>query len=64
MAKENNLKKIYEALLNRNKINEKSQIAGLIKQYNKKFRTKINIENTIKYLSRHNYIKRIFLNFY
>lgn len=56
---------IYEALLNRTeKITKKSEIIGIIKEFNKKFRQKINEENALKYLSRHNYIRRIFLSFY
>ena len=56
--------KIHEALLNRKeKICHASDILEIIKEYNKTL-GKVNVENTIKYLSRHKYIKRIFLHFY
>ena len=56
--------KIYEALLNRKeKVCHKSKIIEIIKEYNKTL-GKINIQNALKYLSRHNYIKKIFLHFY
>ncbi len=56
--------KIYEALLNRrDKICHRSEIIEIISEYSKKF-GKINTENTLKYLSRHHYIKRIFLDYY
>jgi len=65
MVRENNITKIYEALLNRvEKVCEKSKIVEIIKEFNKKFKTKVEINNAIKYLSRHNYIRRIFLGFY
>jgi len=65
MANGENITKIYEAVLNRvNKICDKSEIALIIKEYNKKFNSKVDIERAIKYLSRHSYIKRIFLSFY
>lgn len=65
MAKENNITKIYEAMLNRaGKIVEKYEIDKIIKEFNKSFKQNIQTESTIKYLSRHNYIKRIFLSFY
>jgi predicted transcriptional regulator of viral defense system len=65
MANGENITKIYGAVLNRvNKICNKSEIALIIKEYNKKFNSKVDIERAIKYLSRHNYIKRIFLSFY
>lgn len=55
---------IYEALLNRKeKICHKSDIAEVLKEYNKSI-GKINSDNAIKYLSRHKYIKRIILNYY
>lgn len=55
---------IYEALLNRKeKICHKSGILEIIKEYNKSI-GKINLENTLWYLSRHNYIKRIMFDFY
>ena len=61
----NNITKIYEALLNRvEKICNKDEIVKIINEFNKRFKTKIEIKNAIKYLSRHGYIKRIFLSFY
>lgn len=65
MKKANTTIKIYEALLNRaEKVCRKSFIIEIIEEYNKKFKEKADINNTIKYLSRHNYIKRIFLEHY
>ena len=65
MANGENITRIYEAILNRvNKICDKSEIVLIIKEYNKKFNSKVNIGGAIKYLSRHDYIKRIFLSFY
>lgn len=56
--------KIYEALLNRKeKVCHRSDIFEIIKEYNRSF-GKINPENALKYLTRHNYIKRIFLHFF
>lgn len=56
--------KIYEALLNRKeKICHKEEIIEITKEYNKNIE-KICPENAMKYLARHNYIKRIFLQFY
>jgi hypothetical protein len=60
-----NINKIYEALLNRKeKVCNKPEIFDLIREYNKRFRLKIKPENALKYLARHNYLKRIFLSFY
>jgi len=65
MKKDSRINKIYEALLNRaDKISDKQEIEKIIKEYNKAFNSKMDIEMSIKYLSRHCYIKRIFLNFY
>src|SRR3989344_3275605 len=65
MAKQNNISKIYEALINRTgKIAKKEEIEKIINEFNRRFKKKINSERIIKYLSRHNYIKRIFLSFY
>jgi len=65
MAKKNKITKIYEALLNRvEKVCYKQEIVLLIKEYNRKFSAEIDIKEAIKYLSRHNYIKRIFNSFY
>lgn len=56
------LKTIYLALLNKDKILEKDKIIKTIKEYNKI--NKINLKNALWYLSRRNYIKRIFLDYY
>lgn len=59
------IKKIYEALLNRNeKVCNKEEIVSIIKEYKKKFNSKLNTINTIKYFSRHGYIKKIFRGYY
>ena len=61
----NQISRIYEALLNRReKICGKQEIVGIAKEYKKKFRAPISLPNTIKYLSRHKYIKRIFKSYY
>jgi len=58
------LKSIYLALLNRGeKIMRKKEIVKLVEDYNNKIE-KISITNAIWYLSRQNYIKRIFLGYY
>jgi len=58
------LKTIYQALLSRNdKIVKGEQIVMLIEEYNKSFK-KLSIKNALWYLSRQNYIKRIFLDYY
>lgn len=58
------LKSIYSALLNRGeKIMRKREIAMLIEDYNNRIK-KVSISNAIWYLSRQNYIKRIFLDYY
>lgn len=58
------LKTIYLALLNRkDKIVKREQIIKLIEEYNKNFK-KVSIKNALWYLSRQNYIKRIFLDYY
>lgn len=63
LMKETN--KIYEALINRKgKVCQKSEIVEIIKEYRKKFSSRINVDNTVKYLSRHKYIKRIFQGYY
>ncbi|MFA5381749.1 MAG: hypothetical protein WC356_01175 [Candidatus Micrarchaeia archaeon] len=59
-----NIIKIYEALINRkSKICHRKEIIDIIKEYNKKF-GKVNIKNTLKYLSRHKYTIRVFKKFY
>jgi len=56
--------KIYEALLNRKeKVCSRLEIVDIIREYNKKLGN-ISLQNALKYLSRHSYIKRIFLHFY
>src|SRR3989338_9191289 len=65
MTKQNNISQIYEALINRvGKIVKKEEIERIIIEFNKSFRESLDAESIIKYLSRHNYIKRIFLSFY
>ena len=58
------LKSIYSALLNRGeKIMKKKEIVKLIEDYDNKI-GKVSITNALWYLSRQNYIKRIFLDYY
>lgn len=58
------LRTIYLALLNRKeKIMKKGEIIKTIEEYHKKI-GKVSIKNALWYLSRHNYIKRIFLDYY
>lgn len=54
---------LYEALLNREKILSKTEINKIIKEYEKKFSSKKS-KDLLKYLSRQNYIRRIFSSFY
>ena len=55
---------IYEALLNRKeRVCNKSDIVEIVKEYNRTI-GKINVKNAVWYLSRHNYIKRVMLQFY
>jgi predicted transcriptional regulator of viral defense system len=54
---------LIEALLNRNKIQSKDEILKLVEDYKKKFNIKPN-KDIIKYLSRHNYIRKIFKSYY
>lgn len=54
---------IHEALLNRGKIFKKSEILHLLEEY-KKLKLSVNHKRIIEYLSKHNYIKRIFLEYY
>lgn len=57
------LKTIYLALLNnKEKIAKKSEIIELIENYSKI--KKVSVKNALWYLSRHNYIRRIFLDNY
>ena len=56
---------IYESLQNRkSKVCHKSEIEDIVNEYKKIFKKKLKIKDTIKYLSRHNYIKRIFKQYY
>lgn len=56
---------VFEKLLNsKRKMMNKKEILAIIKEYNLSFGYTLSNENTIKYLSRHNYIKRIFLEYY
>jgi hypothetical protein len=58
------LKSIYLALLNRGeKIMRKKEIVKLVEDYSNKIE-KVSIANAPWYLSRQNYIKRIFLDYY
>ncbi|MDP1695170.1 MAG: hypothetical protein Q8L34_06550, partial [Candidatus Woesearchaeota archaeon] len=58
------LKTIYLAVSTRcEKISYKSDILKIIKEYNDSIK-KVNISNAFWYLSRHGYIKRIFLDYY
>lgn len=58
------LKSIYSALLNQaDKIIRRKDIIQLIEEYNHKIE-KVSITNALWYLSRLNYIKRIFLDYY
>jgi len=54
---------LQEALLNRGKIFKKEEILHLFEEY-KKLKCISNHKNIIEYLSKHNYIKRIFLGYY
>ena len=59
------INKIYEALVNRQKkIYHRSEIVKIIKEYKQTFKSSLNIDNVLKYLSRHQYVKRIFLSYY
>jgi len=53
---------IHEALLNRGKIFKKDELLHLLEDYKKKF--EVNHKNIIEYLSKHNYLKRIFFGYY
>lgn len=54
---------IHEALLNRGKIFKKEEIMHIVEEY-KKIKSNSNHKNIVEYLSKHNYIKRIFLGYY
>ena len=54
---------IFEALLNRGKILSGAEIVGLSKEYKEKFGIKTP-KDLLKYLTRHKYIRRIFIGFY
>lgn len=56
--------KVYGALVNRKgKVCHQAELKEIIQEYNQTL-GKINPINTLKYLSRHGYIKRIFSHFY
>lgn len=58
------LKIIYLALLKRkDKIVRKEEIMEVINEYNKKI-NKVSVKDALWYLSRRNYIRRIFLDYY
>lgn len=58
------LKTIYLALRNRkDKIVRKEEIIEVIDDYNKRLK-KVSVKNALWYLSRRNYIRRIFLDYY
>lgn len=58
------LKTIYSAILTRcEKVSHKLDIIKIIEEYNKSIK-KVNINNAFWYLSRHGYLKRIFLDYY
>lgn len=54
---------LQEALLNRGKIFKKGEILRIFEEY-KKLKYISNHKNIIGYLSKHNYIKRVFLGYY
>src|SRR3989344_2913398 len=54
---------LHESLLNRGKIFKKNEILNLLEEY-KKLKFKVTHKNIIEYLSKHKYIKRIFLSYY
>ena len=54
---------IFEPLLNRGKILSKAEITAVIREYEKKFKDKKG-KDFLKYLSRQNYVKRIFAGLY
>ena len=54
---------LHEALLNRGKIFRKKEIIHIFEEY-KKLKSNSNHKNIIEYLSKHNYIKRIFWGYY
>jgi predicted transcriptional regulator of viral defense system len=57
--------KIYEALLNRKgKVCSRAEIFEIIKEYQHKFKFHSKKEDILKYLSRHDYIVRIFHGYY
>ena len=56
---------LREALINRKeKICSKSEILEIIEEYKSRFKHRISAENMLKYLSRHNYLKKIFHSYY
>ncbi len=59
----NAINSIHEALLNRGKIFKKSEILKIIEEY-KKIHKGFNNKHIIEYLSKQDYLKRIFLGYY
>lgn len=54
---------LHEALLNRGKIFKKDEILSLLKEY-QKIESNVSHKNSLEYLSRNKYIKKIFLGYY
>jgi len=54
---------LHEALINRGRIFKKEEILHIFEEY-KKIKSNSNHKNIIEYLSKHKYIKRIFLSYY
>ncbi len=56
---------VYEALIRTNdKIMHKTEILNVFKDYNSKFHATLNFVTLMKYLARHSFIKRIFVEYY
>ncbi len=58
-----NKNSLFEALLNRGKILSREEILKVLYEYKKRFGDKIG-KDFLKYLSRHNYIRRVFSGIY
>lgn len=59
----NNKNSLFEALLNRGKILSRKEILKVLHEYEKRFGDKTG-KDFLKYLSRHNYIRRVFSGIY
>ncbi len=57
------IKGIHESLLNRGKIFKKEEIIKISEEYKKLLHSSAH-KNVIEYLSKHKYLKRIFLSYY